>query len=177
MLDQRGLKVARRSRGDQIDPSTDVYLGDTIGEMGLYLNLTEIAFVGKSLKGGGGQNPLEPAMLGTAILSGPNVSAFTEAYEKLTEARGARIVDDEATLAKTVHHLLSQPKVCEAMARAGARVVEDMGGALDRTWQALDPYIHPLRVQAALRTDGPEFRPSSGASGVGSARRSALGWK
>ena len=176
-LEDRGLTVACRSTGDPVTPATDIFLGDTIGEMGLYLRLTDIAFVGKSLIGEGGQNPLEPAMLGTAILSGPNVSAFTEAYEKLTEARGARIVDDEATLAKTVHHLLSQPKVCEAMARAGARVVGEMGGALDRTWQALDPYIHPLRVQAALRSDGPEFRPSSGASGAGPARRSALGWK
>lgn len=176
-LEDRGLTVASRSTGGRPGPDIDVFLGDTIGEMGLYLRLTDIAFVGKSLVGEGGQNPLEPAMLGTAVLSGPSVSAFTEAYEKLTAARGARIVDDEAMLAKTVHHLLSQPKVCEAMGRAGARVVTEMGGALERTWQALDPYIHPLRVQAALRGDGLDFRSSAGTQPRGPAGRNAVGWK
>ena len=177
MFEERGLSVACRSRGEAPTPQTDIFLGDTIGEMGLYLRLTDIAFVGKSLVGEGGQNPLEPAMLGTAILSGPNVSAFIEAYDRLTEARAARMVEDEATLAKTVHHLLSQPKVCDAMARAGVRVVSDMGGALERTWGALDPYIHPLRVQAALHGNGPEARPASGGAGAGHAGRRALGWK
>ncbi|RVA88583.1 lipid IV(A) 3-deoxy-D-manno-octulosonic acid transferase, partial [Mesorhizobium sp. M7A.F.Ca.CA.004.02.1.1] len=60
-----GLKVARRSKGDRIAADTDILLGDTIGEMGLYLRLTEIAFVGRSLTSEGGQNPLEPAMLDT----------------------------------------------------------------------------------------------------------------
>ncbi|MFZ2100133.1 MAG: lipid IV(A) 3-deoxy-D-manno-octulosonic acid transferase [Oricola sp.] len=176
MFEERGLKVACRSTGDRITPQTDIFLGDTIGEMGLYLRLTSIAFVGKSLSGEGGQNPLEAAMLGAAVLSGPNVSNFVEAYEKLTEARAARIVTDEASLAKTIHHLMSQPKVCEAMARAGDRVVTEMGGALDRTWAALDPYIHPLRVEAALRGETPETARTSYGNGGGNGRRSALGW-
>lgn len=177
MFEERGLKVACRSTGDAITADTDVFLGDTIGEMGLYLRLTNIAFVGKSLTGKGGQNPLEPAMLGAAVLSGPNVSSFVEIYERLTEARGARIVTDEAMLAKMVHHLLSQPKVCDAMARAGARVVEEMGGALDRTWAALDPYIHPLRVEAALHGEAPDGERAQSLNGGFHGRRSPLGWK
>lgn len=70
------LKVARRSAGEPIEPDTAILLGDTIGEMGLYLRLTEIAFVGRSLTSDGGQNPLEPAMLDTAVLSGRNVQNF-----------------------------------------------------------------------------------------------------
>lgn len=174
MLEERGLSVASRSAGEGIVPSTDILLGDTIGEMGLYLRLADIAFVGKSLSGEGGQNPLECAMLGSAVLSGPNVSNFTEAYERLTEARAARIVTDETSLAKTLHHLLSQPNVCEAMARAGSRIVTEMGGALDRTWSALDPYVHPLRVEAALRGDASQDeRDGNGVSGHG---RGTLGW-
>ncbi|MCI5078539.1 lipid IV(A) 3-deoxy-D-manno-octulosonic acid transferase [Oricola sp.] len=176
-LEERGLTVTCRSLREPVTPKTDIYLGDTIGEMGLYLRLTDIAFVGKSLLGEGGQNPLEPAMLGTAVLSGPHVSAFTEAYQRLVDARAARLVDDETALAKMVHHLLSQPKACEAMGRAGARVVAEMGGALDRTWQALDPYIHPLRVQAALRGEGSKSHHALGAAGPGHPGRSALGWK
>lgn len=171
MFEEHGLKVFCRSEGTELTSDTDVFLGDSIGEMGLYLRLTDIAFVGKSLSGSGGQNPLEPAMLGTAILSGPNVSSFAEIYDRLCEAKGARIVDDEALLAKTVHHLLMQPKACAAMARAGARVVDDLGGALELTWQSLDPYIHPLRVQAALkrnaRDDGEDDVSNGQTQGLG----------
>jgi 3-deoxy-D-manno-octulosonic-acid transferase len=177
MLEERGLTVSSRSAGEPVTPQTDVFLGDSIGEMGLYLRLAGIAFVGKSLSGEGGQNPLEAAMLGAAVLSGPNVSNFAEAYERLTEARAARIVSDEASLAKTLHHLLSQPKVCEAMARAGARVVSEMGGALDRTWAALDPYIHPLRVEAALRSGAPEGEREDQVNGSSQPGRGSFGWK
>ncbi len=85
MLNARGLTVARRTRRDPLTPDTDVFLGDTIGEMGLYLRLTEVAFVGRSLFGEGGQNPLEPAMLGCAILSGGNVQNFRESYQRLAK--------------------------------------------------------------------------------------------
>jgi 3-deoxy-D-manno-octulosonic-acid transferase len=75
---ERGLNVARRSTGDRVTPQTDILLGDTIGEMGLYLRLTEIAFVGRSLTSDGGQNPIEPAMLETAVLAGRNVQNFRD---------------------------------------------------------------------------------------------------
>ncbi|WP_421853701.1 lipid IV(A) 3-deoxy-D-manno-octulosonic acid transferase [Oricola sp.] len=171
-LTERGLKVQCRSAGQPIDPDTDVLIGDTIGEMGLYLRLTTIAFVGKSLTGEGGQNPLEPAKLGVAILSGPNVSNFAGVYESLAEVRGVRIVTDEAILAKAVHHLISQPNACEAMARAGGRVIAEMEGALDSTWQALDPFIYPLRVKSALHAD-PADEDSSAAFHAGGNGR---GW-
>ena len=150
MLAARGLSVARRSRGDRIEPSTDVYLGDTIGEMGLYLNLTEIAFVGKSLKGGGGQNPLEPAMLGCAVLSGSQVENFRESYAKLIKNGGARFVRDGEMLAKGVHYLLSNPQARQAMAAGGEKTLRDMRGALQATIRALEPYINPLTVKARL---------------------------
>jgi len=150
MLAAKGLTVARRSRGDKIDPSTDIYLGDTIGEMGLYLNLTDIAFVGKSLKGGGGQNPLEPAMLGCAVLSGSNVENFRESYAKLTKNGGARFVRNGEMLAKGVHFLLSNPQARHTMAEGGEKTLRDMRGALKATIRALEPYINPLTVKARL---------------------------
>tara|TARA_R110002020_G_scaffold96186_13_gene230572 strand:- start:143 stop:1486 length:1344 start_codon:yes stop_codon:yes gene_type:complete len=150
MLTGRGLTVARRSRGEKIEPETDVYLGDTIGEMGLYLNLTRIAFVGKSLKGGGGQNPLEPAMLGCAVLSGSNVENFRESYAKLLKNGGARFVRDGEMLAKGVHYLLSNPQACQTMAEGGEKTLRDMRGALKSTIRALEPYINPLTVKARL---------------------------
>lgn len=150
MLVATGLKVARRSRGDLIHPSTDVYLGDTIGEMGLYLNLTDIVFVGKSLKGGGGQNPLEPAMLGCAVLSGSSVENFRESYAKLLKNGGARFVRDGEMLAKGVNFLFANPEARQAMAEGGDKTLRDMGGALKATIRALEPYINPLTVKARL---------------------------
>jgi len=151
MLKARGLVVARRSRNEPVLPETDIYLGDTIGEMGLFLNLTGIAFVGKSLKGGGGQNPLEPAMLGCAVLAGSSVQNFRESYAKLLQNGGARFVRDGEMLAKGVSFLLSNPQARKAMAEGGEKTLADMRGALKLTVRALEPYINPLTVKARLR--------------------------
>lgn len=145
-----GLKVARRSTGDPITPDTDILLGDTIGEMGLYLRLTEIAFVGRSLTSEGGQNPLEPAMLDTAVLAGRNVQNFREAYQRLIDSGGAKIVRDRDMLAGAVNYLLKNEQARREMISAGAATVEEMRGALVRTLRALDPFIQPLIVQSRL---------------------------
>lgn len=145
------LSVARRSAGEKITPTTDIFLGDTIGEMGTYLKLSEIAFVGRSLTAEGGQNPLEPAMLGVAVLSGQNVQNFREAYQKLIESGAAKLVRDGQTLAKAVNHLLKNDEARHKMMAAGIATVDEMRGTLDRTLKALDPFIQPLQVQTRLK--------------------------
>ncbi len=148
---EQGLSVARRSSEDEIGPETDIVLGDTIGEMGLYLRLTEIAFVGRSLTATGGQNPLEPAMLDTAILAGQNVQNFRESYQKLVRGGGAKFVRDKDMLAGAVNFLLTNSEARNAMMRASRATVEGMRGALDRTLQTLDPFIKPLIVKSRLK--------------------------
>ncbi|MDM7850297.1 lipid IV(A) 3-deoxy-D-manno-octulosonic acid transferase [Pseudochrobactrum kiredjianiae] len=150
MIEAKGLVVAQRSRNEDITPQTAVYLGDTIGEMGLYLRLSQIAFVGKSLTGEGGQNPLEPAMLGTAVLSGRNVQNFRESYQRLIKNGGAKLVSDHNMLAGAVNFLFNNPEKLEAMTEAGKRTVGDMRGALERTLTALEPFIRPLAVKSRL---------------------------
>lgn len=149
-----GLKVARRSTGDAIAPDTDILLGDTIGEMGLYLRLTEIAFVGRSLTSEGGQNPLEPAMLETAVLSGRNVQNFRDTYQRLIESGGARLVRDSDMLARAVNFLLLNDKARRDMMAAGVTTVDEMRGALGKTLKALDPFIQPLVVKSRLKGTG-----------------------
>ncbi|WP_185984900.1 lipid IV(A) 3-deoxy-D-manno-octulosonic acid transferase [Aureimonas mangrovi] len=150
MLTGKGLSVARRSRGELPDPTTDVLLGDTVGEMGLYLRLTEIAFVGRSLASQGGQNPLEAAMLKTAILSGRYVQNFRDIYQRLIKDGGARIVQDTEQLAAQVDLLLFQTVTRHQMADAAFASVEEMRGALSRTMQALDPFLQPLRLAGGI---------------------------
>lgn len=146
-----GLKVARRSKGDRIIADTDILLGDTMGEMGLYLRLTEIAFVGRSLTSEGGQNPLEPAMLDTAVLAGRNVQNFRETYQRLLDSGGAKLVRDRDMLAGAVNFLLSNEVARHEMMAAGAATVDEMRGALALTLKSLEPYIQPLVVKSRLK--------------------------
>ncbi|MCD7111075.1 lipid IV(A) 3-deoxy-D-manno-octulosonic acid transferase [Rhizobium sp. DKSPLA3] len=150
MLVAKGLTVARRTRNDPVTPETDILLGDTVGEMGLYLRLTDVAFVGRSLFGEGGQNPIEPAMLGCAILSGGNVQNFRETYQTLAKNGSAKIVRDTEMLAKGVHYLLTNDEVRRKMIEAGQEAVHEMRGALSATIRGLEPYINPLTVKARL---------------------------
>jgi 3-deoxy-D-manno-octulosonic-acid transferase len=150
MLQDKGLKVARRSRGDKITSDIDVYIGDTTGEMGLYLSLTNIVFVGKSLTGEGGQNPLEPAMLGCAILSGPNVQNFRDSYRALLQNGAARIVKDGEGLTSCLLHLLENEDVRDTMIEAGQSTLLTMRGSLDITVKNLEPYLTPLMIESSL---------------------------
>lgn len=149
-LSKFDVEIATRSSGQAILPTTGLYIGDSIGEMGLYFGLAEVAFMGKSLKSQGGQNPIEPVMANTAILSGQYVQNFRETYQALLESGGARLVRDEKMLAGQVLHLLSNPQELQSMQAAAHYTIHQMAGALDRTTAALDPYIMPLRLQAGL---------------------------
>ena len=94
-----GLTAALRSRGELPRPDTDVYVADTLGELGLIYRLAPIVFVGGSLASHGGQNPIEPIKLGAAILHGPHVWNFAEIYAALDKSHGAERVTDVSELA------------------------------------------------------------------------------
>ena len=139
-----GLALGRRSRGEDIGAATDVYLADTIGEMGLWYRLATIAFLGGSMVPRGGQNPIEPAKLGVAIVHGTHVGNFREVYEALSAAGAVVGVDGTDALAAAVKLLIEQPAERERLARAALACVARLGGALERTLDALEPYLAPL---------------------------------
>ncbi|MCF6321338.1 MAG: lipid IV(A) 3-deoxy-D-manno-octulosonic acid transferase [Rhizobiaceae bacterium] len=150
LLKQGGLKVAQRSLNQPLEPDTDIYLGDTIGEMGLFLRLGSVAFIGRSMYSKGGQNPLEPAQTGTAILSGQHVDNFREAYANLIKSGGARLVRDEDNLTENIEYLLKNHDQRGKMIKAARQTVAEMGGALERTLETLDAYVFPLTVKRDL---------------------------
>jgi len=143
---QAGLRASRRSEGIHPDRATDVYVADTVGEMGLFYRLSPIVVMGGSLVAHGGQNPIEPAKLGAAILHGPHVHNFEDVYGAIDRARGALMVKDSTTLARAVSELLSNPALTRDMARAAGEAVQALGGAVERTMQSIEPFI----VQAKL---------------------------
>ncbi|MFZ5617401.1 MAG: 3-deoxy-D-manno-octulosonic acid transferase, partial [Pseudomonadota bacterium] len=122
-----------------IDRHADIYLADTLGELGLFYRLSNAAFVGGSLVQKGGHNPLEPARLGCAILHGPHIFNFVETYADIRSAGGAALVRNDRELAAAIKRLLADRKTRQAMADAarGAaeenaeRVLSDVVGALD----------------------------------------------
>lgn len=137
----RGLRISRRGAGELPDPRTQVYLADTIGELGLFYRLAPIAFIGKSLVNEGGQNPLEAARLSTAILTGPHVFNLADIYRPLIDGGGALVVKDAADLAGEVERLLRDPEATGHVARLAAEVVEAGSGALAATLEALAPWL------------------------------------
>jgi 3-deoxy-D-manno-octulosonic-acid transferase len=142
----RRLRAALRSRKEMPDASTDIYIADTIGELGLLYRLAPVVFIGGSLIRHGGQNPIEAAKLGAANLHGPNVANFAEIYRALDGVRGAGLVGDPETLADRAYNWLRDPAARDAAAEAAHNTVMALGGALDRTVQALDPYLMQLRL-------------------------------
>jgi 3-deoxy-D-manno-octulosonic-acid transferase len=142
-----GLHVGLRSREELPTAATDIYVADTLGELGLFYRLAPIVFMGGSLVEHGGQNPIEAVKLGASIVHGPHVFNFTDVYEALDKAGGARKADTLEALVKHLGQLLADPRARETSAGAAAHVVSELGGALDRTLAALEPYLLQLRLE------------------------------
>lgn len=140
-----GLALTRRSRGGPPEAAGDLHLIDTVGDLGLFYRVAPLVFMGGSLVPHGGQNPIEPARLGAAILHGPHVANFAEVYEALDRAGGSVAVSDEDGLAGIAGELLRQPGRMRDMARTAAATVGALGGALARTLAALEPFLPPPR--------------------------------
>ena len=137
----QGLQVVRRSRGHEITPGTNIYLADTIGELGLFYRIAPICFMGKTLCATGGQNPLEPARLDCAILHGPDMSNFNEISRELLAARACRPVADIDDLARQSDTLLTYPEKARELANAALEYANSKAEVLDRTMDAIAPLL------------------------------------
>jgi 3-deoxy-D-manno-octulosonic-acid transferase len=141
------LPARLRSRGELPEPDTEVYIADTMGELGLLYRVAPIVFVGGSLASHGGQNPIEPAKLGAAILHGPNVWNFHDIYAALDNGHGAEQVTDVGKLAVRMGALLKDTDARRAAVESGREIVNLLGGALDKTTAALEPYLLQIRLE------------------------------
>ncbi|MCH8998852.1 MAG: 3-deoxy-D-manno-octulosonic acid transferase [Proteobacteria bacterium] len=140
-LRSRGLRVALRSARQPVRAETEIYLADTIGEMGLWYRLCDVVFVGGSLIAKGGQNLLEPAKLGSAILCGPHMTNFLRVSEEMSRADAIRQVVDAEQLAAAVAWLLEDDAARESMIEAAADYAAAQAGVLDDIIGALKPQL------------------------------------
>lgn len=148
LCNQAGLTSALRSQGLQPDRATDIYIADTVGELGLFYRLAPLAYIGGSLVPHGGQNPIEPVKLGSAIIHGPHVHNFFEIYGALDEAGGALNLPQASALAPAVADLLSDTGLMREMARTAGETVGKLGGAVERTMNTVEPFITQLKLES-----------------------------
>ncbi len=157
---QRGPEIAAelganlRSAGGTLD--CELYVADTMGELGLFYRLAPIVFVGKSIAAGsggrgsaatGGQNPFEPARLGAAVLFGPSMDNFPEMAPSMVDAGAAEQVADEAGLAEAVGRLLADPALLAARRRAALAWADSEAGVLDALMDVLAPFLEAARAR------------------------------
>ena len=134
-----GWKTATRRHDTWPGADVDVFVVDTLGELMAFYACAEVAFVGGSLQAIGGHNLLEPAAVGTAMVTGPHLHNFSEISKRLKEADALRIGADADAVAAELEALLGDPGQREAMAAAGRALVEAGRGALEKTLAMIAP--------------------------------------
>jgi len=143
-ISKQGFEVALRSDGDSIATKTEIYVADTMGEMGLFFQLAEVVFIGKSLVPLGGQNPLEAARLGCAIVYGPHMKNFEDISIRLEKANAAIQVLNTEGLIVATQGLLKDISQREMMAAAAKAFAANEVGVLDAVITELKPFIDHL---------------------------------
>ncbi|MES2713274.1 MAG: 3-deoxy-D-manno-octulosonic acid transferase [Pseudomonadota bacterium] len=145
----RGVTIAeslglptRRSTGGLPEREAGLYLADTLGELGLFYRLADVALIGGSLVPRGGQNPLEPARLGCPVIAGPHMDNFAAITEMMHDTHAIRRCDaNPGALAEAVADVLSNAETRRAMADAAARVTAGQAELPDRVVAALLPLL------------------------------------
>ena len=132
----------------RLPTETEIYLADTMGELGLFYRVAEIAFIGGSIVRSGGHNPFEAARLDCAILHGPDISNCAAMAAALAEAGAAQTVADAEELAGAVSLLLSDPRLCAARRAAAMRVAAEGEAVLDAVLVRLAPWLDRDRAAA-----------------------------
>ena len=152
-LTRDGYRFARRSDGREPDRDTDLYVADTLGEMGLFLRLADVVVMGGSFSAAlekppvGGHNPLEPARLGKPAVTGPDMSNWAAVTDALVQAGGLAVVEAPWDLPAVLAPLLADDAAARAMGERGRRAAAEAGSGLDRLWDALTPLLPPAPVR------------------------------
>jgi len=146
-LEMRQHKVALRSKKGKITKTVDVYVADTLGELGIFFRAAPIAFVGNSLfdRPLTGHNGIEPAQLGAAMLSGKYYNDVIETYEILKKDNAVIIVDNENDLGNRVAELFSNPEMLEGYRLRAKAVAERETAVLDRIMEKLEPVLDSVK--------------------------------
>ena len=141
LIENTGFECIARTQGEPCGATTDVFLGDTMGEVPLFYAASDVAFVGGSLVPIGGHNLLEPAALGLPIISGSYVYNAQEIADMFISLGACRIVSDAEDLAAAVEDLIADPQKSKELGAQSLAIVERNRGALNDLLGLLEPLI------------------------------------
>lgn len=141
LLHRKKINYVARTDGTACTSNTEIYLGDTLGDVPLFYAAANVAFVGGSLVPVGGHNLLEPAALGLPVITGPHLFHTLDIALKF-DTHGASIAVNDATeLARAVTDLFADEARATDIGDRGRQIVRQNKGALDRLLALLDPLL------------------------------------
>lgn len=141
LLQAKGLNIALRSQDDEINPQIDIYLANTIGELGIFYRMTDIAFIGGSLIKHGGQNPLEAARLDTAIIIGPNVESFEEIIEDMEKAHAIIKVSNHGELQNKLKYMIADETIIHQYQQNAREFANMQNHMSDKLLKKINDYL------------------------------------
>lgn len=130
----QGFELIRRSGNLPVTATTQVLVGDTMGELLTFYGAADQAFVGGTLINNGGHNPLEPVAMGVPVMVGPNHWDFAQITQMLADAGGLRVVASADELAANLIEYFAKPELRQQAVNAGLAVVEANRGALQQQY-------------------------------------------
>lgn len=139
-MQRREIIVAQRSLDQPPEQDVEIYIADTLGEIGIFCTVSQIVFMGGSLVRHGGQNPIEPIKLGATVFHGPHTYNFKNIYNALDEAAASLTVHNPVELANTILELHTKRSFQKSMSEDSQQIIADFTGALGRTLAALRPF-------------------------------------
>jgi 3-deoxy-D-manno-octulosonic-acid transferase len=137
----QGKNVAQRSLDQKIESATEIYLVDTLGELGIFYSLTDFAFIAGSLLEIGGHNPFEAIKLNCAVISGSHVFNFKEVYEELEKVGGCKIVNEVDGLSEAVEEFLVNEDLVKAVNEKAQQVIKADGNISEKIVSKIDAVL------------------------------------
>lgn len=142
-----GLNAIQRSKNNPFpQKDTDIYLADTLGELGLFYRLASIAVIGRSFSndGGGGHNPIEAAQLDCAVLHGPLIQNLQQIYDDMAAMNACVALKDEEDFYNTLNSLFHDKDKLALARENGSKFSQSGQDVLDNVWHVLEDYIKPI---------------------------------
>ena len=140
-LTAAGFAVSRRSAGDALTPQTQIYIADTLGELGLFYRACKYVVMGGSFADVGGHNPIEPAQCGGVIFFGPMTYNFLTIMEDFRQAKAVVEIADEADLISKLRPVLAAPDTYNAIGAAAAKMTSEKSVVVDAVMAELSPFL------------------------------------
>ena len=147
MLKDKKVEFITRSEGNVPNNQTDIYLADSIGEMGLWYSICKIVFLGKSIIGKGGQNPIEPSLFGCAVICGDKVENFSEVVNDLLDVDGIIKVNSIEDIQNELFMLLNNLSYADEIGIRAKSFVINQSRFIDKFSEKIMPEIAKCQIK------------------------------